>query len=305
MDNRKKVHQLIKFVSDSDFRFLILSDLGFYKNMDDAKYLKKKYKAKFHRELDLENPQSYNEKLQWLKLYDRKKSYPLMVDKYAAKEVVASIIGNEYIIPTLGVWDKFDDIDFDILPEKFVLKCTHDSGGVFICKDKSKFDIKNAKKKIKSSLKKNFYYISRDWPYSQVKPRIIAEKYMEDSSGALRDYKCYCFNGTMRMIMIARDRFSESGTKVVYYDRDFNKIDVVWGHKTYNGNISKPSKFEEMIMLAEKLSVGIPQVRVDFYLVEDQIYFGELTLYDGGGFDVIDPYEKDLEFGKYIKLPQK
>ena len=145
---------MIKFVSDSDFRFLILSDLGFYKNMDDAKYLKKKYKAKFHRELDLENPQSYNEKLQWLKLYDRKKSYPLMVDKYAAKEVVASIIGNEYIIPTLGVWDKFDDIDFDILPEKFVLKCTHDSGGVFICKDKSKFDIKNAKKKIKSSLKK-------------------------------------------------------------------------------------------------------------------------------------------------------
>lgn len=293
----------MKFVTDSDFRFLILSDMGFYKNMSDVDYLKRKYKAKFHRELNLEHPKSYNEKLQWLKLYDRRKIYPEMVDKYAAKEYVASIIGSKYVIPTIGVWDHFDDIDFDTLPEQFVLKCTHDSGGLVICKDKSKLDIKKVKKKIEFSLKRDFYYVSREWPYSQVKPRIIAEKYMEDDYGELRDYKYYCFDGRMEMMMIAYDRFSETGTKTVYCDKNYNKIDIIWGHQASIAEIPKSEKFDEMRVLAEKLSVGIPQVRVDFYLVENKIYFGELTLFDGGGFDVIKPYEMDLKFGEYIKLP--
>lgn len=305
MNIAHKAKQLFRLLYDQDFRFLFFCDYGLYNKWDDETYLKRKYKAKFHRELDLENPKSFNEKLQWLKLNDRCQKYPQMVDKYAAKEYVASIIGDEYIIPTLGVWDKFDDIDFDMLPKQFVLKCTHDSGGLVICKDKSTLNKRKAKKKIESSLKRNFYYVSREWPYSQVKPRIIAEKYMEDTSGELRDYKYYCFDGKMKMIMIAQDRFSESGTKVIYCDRNFNKIDIIWGHQSSEGDVPKPDKYEEMCTLAEKLSAGIPQVRVDFYLVEGQIYFGELTLFDGGGFDVISPYEMDLKFGEYITLPEK
>ena len=305
MGIKRKIQKLGKFIVDADFRFLVLSNLGRYDKMDDAEYLKRKYKAIFHRELDLENPQSFNEKLQWLKLYDRQPTYPRMVDKYAAKEYVASIIGSEHIIPTLGVWDSFDEIDFDSLPDKFVLKCTHDSGGLVICKDKSKLNLKAAKKKIEKSLNRNFYYVSREWPYSQVKPRIIAEQYMEDDFGELRDYKYYCFDGEMKIMLIAYDRFSGNGAKLFYCDKDYNNIELTWGHKAATGKIEKPEKFEEMIEMAEKLSVGMPQVRVDFYLVGGQIYFGELTLYDGGGFDVITPYERDLELGAYIKLPQK
>lgn len=300
-----KVKQTFRLFYDSDFRFLFFSDYGLYNKWDDETYLKRKYKAKFRRELDLEHPTSYNEKLQWLKLYDRNQLYPKMVDKYSAKEYVASIIGSEYIIPTLGVWDQFDEIDFDVLPEQFVLKCTHDSGGLVICKNKSKFDLKKAKKKIEFSLKRNFYYVSREWPYSQVKPRIIAEKYMEDSFGELRDYKYYCFDGQMKMMMVAYDRFSESGAKMMFCDRNYNKIDIIWGHQPSIEGIVKPAKNDEMIELAEKLSAGIPHVRVDFYLVEDRIYFGELTMYDGGGFDIIEPYEMDLKLGEYIKLPLK
>lgn len=302
---KQKIKHLLQLCADPDFRFLVLSEMGCYKKMNDAEYLKRKYKAKFHRELNLEDPKSYNEKLQWLKLYNRREDYPQMVDKYTAKKYVADIIGDKYIIPTLGVWEKFDDIDFDALPEQFVLKCTHDSGGLVICKDKNKLDKRKAKKKIDSSMKRNFYYVSREWPYSQVRPRIIAEKYMEDTFGELRDYKLYCFDGVMKMIMIAHDRFSKSGTKTWYLDRDFNKIDIVWGHQSSEGNITKPERYDEMCALAEELSKGIPQVRVDFYLVDGQIYFGELTLFDGGGFDVIDPYEMDLRFGEYIKLPKK
>ena len=171
-----------------------LDSRGFFKFMSDEAYLKFMYKLKMKRKLNLSDPQTFNEKLQWLKIYDRKPEYTTMVDKYEAKKYVADIIGEEYIIPTLGVWDRFEDIDFDELPDQFVLKCTHDSGGLVICRDKSKLDLKAAKKKINKSLKRNYYWIGREWPYKNVRPRIIAEKFMTDpTSDDLQDYKFFFF----------------------------------------------------------------------------------------------------------------
>lgn len=306
-----KIQKKLKYVLDRDMRFLLLSENGLYNKMNDEDYLKRKYKAKFKRDLNLDNPKSFNEKLQWLKLYNRKEEYTRMVDKYAVKEYVSDVIGEKYIIPTLGVWEKFDDIDFDRLPNQFVLKCTHDSGGLVICRNKASLNISKSKKKINKSLKRNFYYLNREWPYKNVKPRIIAEKYLEDSyddngNGQLTDYKIFCFNGVAKFIMIASDRHSSSGAKTAYFDRNFKKIDNLrWGHNVNNKAVTKPQKLDEMILLAEKLSHGIPHVRMDFYLINNRIYFGEMTFFDGGGFDVIEPYEKDLEFGSLIDLPDK
>lgn len=270
----------------------------------DKLYLKTYYSHCFKKKLDLKKPQTFNEKLQWLKLYDRKPIYTTMVDKYAVKKYVAARIGEEYIIPTLGVWDHFDDIDFDNLPNQFVLKCTHDSGGLVICKDKVSFDKKEAKRKIQNCLKRNYYLTGREWPYKNVPRKIIAEKYMEDETGQLRDYKFYCFNGEPKIIMINSDR--EIGkTKADYFDMDFNWLDLKWGYEHALVKPLKPINFEKMKELAVVLSKNIPELRVDFYEVNNKIYFGELTFFDGSGFDKIEPKEWDKKIGDWIKLPQK
>lgn len=299
--------KLKNFISDPAKRILYLSQLGFYRHMDDRKYLEKLYRAKFGKELNLENPQTFNEKLQWLKLYDRKPVYTTMVDKYAAKEYVADKIGEEYIIPTLGVWDKFDDIDFDALPDQFVLKCTHDSGGLAICKDKKTFDIEAACKKINRCLKRNYYYTFREWPYKDVKPRIIAEKYMVDESGyELKDYKIFCFDGQPKIMFIATDRANpEEETKFDFFDMEFNHLPFQNGHPNAKKSIMQPKGFEKMKELAAKLSAGIPQVRVDFYDIDGKVYFGELTFSHWSGFVPFDPEEWDYKLGSWIDLPQK
>ena len=278
---------------------------GLYDGVDDETFLKMAYKRKFGKELDLNNPVTFNEKLQWLKLNDRKPEYTEMVDKFMAKKYVASIIGQEHIIPTLGVWSRFDDIDFDKLPTQFVLKCTHDSGGLVVCKDKSNLNKKAAKKKIEKSMKTNYYKGGREWPYKNVKPQIIAEEYMEDISGnGLTDYKFYCFNGTMKFVMINSDRNSDKPTKADYFDRDFNWLDFTWGYSHAEIRPEKPEKYEEMVFLAEKLSKGLPHIRVDFYECNGKVYFGELTFYDGSGFDAIEPIEWEYKIGKMIKISQ-
>lgn len=293
----------VKYLTDEDYRFLVNSGKGLCDSMPDEEYLKRMFKAKMGRELDLGNPQTFNEKLQWLKLYDRKSIYTTMVDKYAVKKYVGDLIGEQYIIPTLGVWDRFEDIDFNALPNQFVLKCTHDSGGLVICKDKAKLDIAAAKEKINRSLKRNFYYLWREWPYKDVKPRIIAEKYMEDTGlQELRDYKLYCFDGEMKMVMINSDRKSAGGTRADYFDRQFNYLDFTWGYKHADTPPKKPENFECMVKLAEQLSVGLKHVRVDLYNCDGQIYFGELTFFDGSGFDSIDPIEWDYEIGNWLNL---
>lgn len=202
-----KIKKIIRILLDRKFRFYFLTSCGFYNYWSDEKFLKRKYKLILGHSLNLKNPTLFSEKLQWLKLHDRKPIYTTMVDKYEAKKYVANIIGEQYIIPTLGVWDKFEDIDFNKLPNQFVLKCTHDSGGLVICRDKRKFDVKAAKKKINRSLKRNYFWQGREWPYKNVKPRVIAEKYMEDAqSGELKDYKFFCFNGMPKFMYISNDR---------------------------------------------------------------------------------------------------
>ena len=255
--------------------------------------------------LNLKNPRTFNEKLQWLKLHDRKPFYTDMVDKYLAKEYVSKIIGNEYIIPTLGVWNHFDDIDFERLPNRFVLKCTHDSGGVVICKDKQAFDYKNAEKVLEYSLKQKFYLQTREWPYKNVKPRIIAEEYLEDNElKELRDYKFFCFDGQVKALFVASDRQNKAEeTKFDFFDPSYNFLKIVNGHPNSEIPPSKPKNFEKMIELAEKLSKDIPHVRCDFYEVNGKVYFGELTFYHWSGLVPFIPSEWDIVFGSWLKLP--
>lgn len=269
----------------------------------DLLYLKVRYRCVMKRRLNLDNPQTYNEKLQWIKLYYRKPIMTKMVDKYAAKEYVANIIGEEYIIPTLGVWDSVEDIDFDALPNRFVLKPTHDSGEYIICKDKSNLDKEKALKKLKKSLKRNYFYENREWPYKDVKPRIIAEQYMEDERGELNDYKFFCFDGEVKAILIATERHTKHGPFFDYFDKDFNHFPFEQGGPNSNKQIEKPEKLDEMCEMARKLSKGIPHVRVDLYCVKGQIYFGELTFFDSSGMAEFNPEEWNYTFGSWIKLP--
>lgn len=273
--------------------------------LPDKLYVCIAYRVRVGKKLNLKNPQTFNEKLQWLKLYDRNPIYTTMVDKYEAKKYVAECIGEQYIIPTLGVWEQFDDIDFDALPKQFVLKCTHDSGGVVICRDREKLDIEAARKKIEKSLKRNYYWSGREWPYKNIKPRIIAEQYMEDGvTQELRDYKVFCFDGIPKVIQVDFGRFT---------NHERNLYSTQWEYlgftSLYPTNpevvIPKPESLDEMLDLAAKLSNGIPHIRVDMYVVNNKIYFGELTLYHGGGTEKYTPSEWDKRLGDWLVLPLK
>jgi len=275
---------------------------------DDA-FLKICFFSQTRKKLDLKNPKTFNEKLQWLKLYDRNPLYTSLVDKYAVKKFVAKLIGENYVIPTLGVWNKFDEIDFDNLPNQFVLKCTHDSGGLVICKDKSRLNMVEAKEKIELSLKKNYYWNYREWPYKNVPPRIIAEMYMEDPScKGLLDYKFYTFNGVPHFLLLASNRQSkEKELSFDYFDMDFNHLPLVnhWHPNNMVDFLEKPKSFDKMKHLVTVLAKNIPHVRADFYEVSGQIYFGELTFFDMGGFLRIKPNSWDREWGDLIQLPNK
>lgn len=276
--------------------------------LPDETYLKMRFKLKLGKPLDLENPQTMNEKLQWLKLHNRKPDYTMMADKYAVREYIAQKLGEEYLIPLLGVWDDPEEIDFDALPDQFVLKCNHNSGlGMCICKDKSKLNVDQVKRELKKGLQENYYLSGREWPYKNIKRRIIAEKYMTDSpdSTDFTDYKFYCFNGYVDCVLGCYER--NSGTpKFYFFDRD-------WQLKRYNKRgkeapdgftMPKPEKMDKMFAIAEKLSkdVGVPFLRVDLYNSNGQIYFGELTFFPDSGFDANRLPEMDRYFGDLIKL---
>ena len=273
--------------------------------MSDKTFLRIFYYGHFRKSLNLNNPETYNEKLQWLKLFDRREIYSVMVDKYEAKGFISSIIGEQYVIPTIGVWDTFDEIDFDSLPMQFVLKCTHDCGGLIICKDKNDLDLDLARKKINKCLKTNYYYKGREWPYKNVKPRIIAETYMENSeTNDLRDYKFFCFDGEPKYLFIATERQSETeDTKFDFFDMNYEHLDIRNGHPNASVPPKKPECFEEMKRLAANLSKGIPQIRVDFYEVDGRVYVGELTLFHWSGAVPFEPEEWDYKFGELINLP--
>ena len=274
----------------------------FAKYLSDKTYLECKWWIRNGRKLDLTNPKSFNEKLQWLKLFDRNPLYTTMVDKYEAKKYVAGIIGEEHIIPTLAVYDRVEDIDFDLLPNQFVLKCTHDSGGIVICHNKAELNKHNAIKKLQKGLKNNFYWYSREWPYKNVKPRIIAEKYMTDGDDELKDYKVFNFNGVPKLIEIDYNRFK--GHLRNLYSTDWERIDAVIKFPSEPGReFEKPAELNEMLQLASQLSVGIPHVRTDFYIVDGKVLFGELTFFHGSGMEPISPDSFNETMGSWIKLP--
>lgn len=295
-----------RYLIDERYRFYINSYLGITNFMSDEKYLRKKFKICIGKELNLENPKTFNEKLQWLKLYNRRSEYTIMVDKYKVREYIKNKIGEEYLIPLIGVWKSTDEINFEKLPSQFVLKCNHNSGlGMCICKDKSKLNIGKIKKELKKGLKQNYYLTGREWPYKNVIPKIICEKFMQDNEVEdLKDYKFYCFNGKVKAVMINSDRNSDQPTKADYFDENYNFLDLKWGYENSKILPKKPRNFEKMIELAEILSKEIPHIRVDFYDCNNKIYFGELTFFDGSGFDKFDNEEWDYKFGEYIELPK-
>ena len=275
----------------------------FFNLLPDKFFIQLKFFKNFHRFPNLKNPKTFNEKLQWLKLYDRNPYYTKLVDKYEVKKIVADIIGEEYIIPTLGIWDNANDIDFDSLPNKFVLKATHDSGRVIICKDKDKLDKEWAKKEMSKSLERNFYALTREWPYKDVPRRIIAEAFIEDPSGDLKDYKFFCFNGKVEFFKIDFDRFVKH--KANYYNlkweiQGFEEI-VCPNDKTQQHQ--QPQNFNKMVEFAEKLSKGLPFSRIDFYNANGKIYFGETTFFPNSGMGKFNPAEADIELGEMLKLP--
>ena len=277
------------------------------KFIDPEKYIKTLFYQRTGYPLNLDNPRTYNEKLQWLKLYWHNPILTTLVDKYAVKDFVKERIGEQYVIPTIGVWERASDIDWDKLPNQFVLKCTHDSGGLVICKDKSQLDKLRAVKKLTKSMANNYYYFGYEWPYKNVVPRIIAEPYLEDpETKELRDYKFFCFNGVVKALFIATDRNKEGvDVKFDFFDEEFNHLPFKQGHENASILPAKPHCFEEMKVLATTLSKGFPHVRVDFYEVDGHVYFGEMTFFHHGGWTKFDPEKWDEVFGSWLTLPEK
>lgn len=303
---RKLIGFSWKFVVSPNVRFHMCADLGMFRYMSDRQYLSRLYKSIFGRNIDLDNPKTFNEKIQWLKLYDRKPEYTMIVDKYRVREYIARTIGEEYLIPLLGVWEDPEDIDFDALPDQFVLKCNHNSGlGMCICKDKSKLDIQKVKAELKKGLKQDYYLSGREWPYKDVLPCVIAEKFIQDKQGALNDYKLMCFNGDVKCSFVCSNRFSTKGLHVTFFDRNWNVLPFERHYPSIKEGLSEPVQYAKMLELAEKLALGIPFVRVDFYEVDGKIYFGELTFYPGSGFEEFTPEEWDYKLGEWLTLPEK
>lgn len=287
-----------KIFKNREFRLKLIEKLKF---IPDKPYLKFVYKIKTGQKLNFKNPVGFAEKLNWLKIYDRHPEHTKLVDKLAVREHIANLIGDEHLIPLLGSWEHFDDIDFDTLPNEFVLKCNHDSGSVKIISDKNSINKKELKAFFEGRLKINPYYIGREYPYKNVKPCIIAEKLMRtDENKGITDYKFFCFDGVPKIIDVISDRFGEHCES--YYDINFNKLDVTNSSHKSDKIHDFPEKLEEMIAIAKKLSEGIKFVRIDLYEINSHIYFGEYTFYEAGGFWLFKPESFEKELGTWIKL---
>ncbi len=287
---------------------VFLNKCAIFRILPDKVFLAAKYRLEMEKKLNLKNPQTFNEKLQWLKLHDRNPEYTKMADKYEVRKHIEKKIGEEYLIPLLGVWDSFEEIDFDSLPDQFVLKCTHDSGGLVICRDKKLFDASAAKLKIDKCMKRNYFWQNREWPYKNIKPRIIAEKFMVDtddvnSKEGLTDYKFYCFGGVPQFAYVSTGLENHATARISFVTLDweqapFKRLD----YEPFSQLPKKPENLEKMLELAKTLSEGISFLRVDFYEINDKIYFGELTFFPGSGMVCLEPEEWDYKLGEMIKL---
>ena len=296
------IHSL--FYEPKHFLSAILRRIG--RVMPDRLYLKWIYYLETGNHLNLTHPERYNEKLQWLKLYYRDSFWTQMADKYRVKELVREKVGEQYIVPTIAVWNSPHEINWGALPNKFVLKTNHDSGnnGVFIVRDKSKISIVELTRKISKSLNRDTSVKGREWPYKDIQRCVFAEQYLEDATGELRDYKFFCFNGVVKYLFIATERQSGVEVKFNYFDADFNDIGIVQYHPMSDKKIEKPRLFEQMKELAAKLSKGLPEVRVDLYEVDGRIYFGEYTFFHHDGTVPFHPDKWDYIWGEQIHLPE-
>ena len=274
--------------------------------LPDKTYIKLYYRLRVGRPLNMKNPTTLNEKLQWLKFNYRFPLQSIVSDKLLVRDYVAERIGAEYLIPLLGQWDNYDDVDFDKLPEKFVLKCNHDSGGLVVCTDKRKLDHKEAKSRVEKSLKSNFFYIGREYQYRNIKPRIICEQFISDNGKVPMDYKIYCFNGKPDVILVCKDRFSANTHRAsyLYFDQEWRFQPLNKGDENLTEvDVPKPKNLDRMIEIAKELSKDFLFARIDLYNIDGQIYFGEITLSPNSGFDPDIKYETDLMFGEKLKIP--
>ena len=301
-----KIKKIIHYIFCEPRKFLLAILYRIAPIIPDRLYLKWLFRLTMRRKLNLDNPQTFSEKLQWLKLYNRKPEYTQMVDKYGAKQYVSERIGEEYIIPTLGVWDSFDEIEFEKLPNQFVLKTTHGGGntGVVICKDKNTFDKSSARKCLNASLKSSIYTRLREWPYKNVKPRIIAEQYIsDDENNDLPDYKFFCFNGEPKLCQVIRNR--NTYETIDFYDDNWTHMPFV-GLNSFAPNginsVLKPYLIEEMLDISKKISEGIPFVRIDLYFVKNKVFFGEITFFPASGIGSFRPEEWNKILGSWIRL---
>ena len=293
-----------KFIQNPYFIFRQPCVLDLMRSVSDETFLKLQFRARIGRKLDLNNPRSFNEKLQWLKVHDHNPLYPTLVDKYAVKKWVAAKIGSEHVSKTYGKWEQVEEIDLNLLPDRFVLKTNHDSGGVAICSNRSEFDFDFARKSLDQHLKTNYYWRTREYPYKSVRPLVFAEEYLESdaSDGDLPDYKVLCFGGEPKFIEVHKGRFSSHTQDI--YDCAWNRVKMSdWGYPQSDEVFGKPRQLELMLEFSELLSRGLPHVRVDWYLSHERLIFGEMTFYDGAGFSPFDDYADDLWLGSYLELP--
>ncbi len=296
---------ICRFFIDEDFRIRVKTKLGLYKRMSDQDYVRMLFKANLGYEPNLENPSSFNEKLQWLKLHDRRHEYTVMADKYLAKQYIADRIGAQYVIPLLGVWRSADEIDFDRLPKAFVLKCNHNSGGVITCRDKSRLDLKQTRKILGKAVKEDYYVYGREWPYKDIPRRIIAEEYLEEAPGeCLWDYKFFCFGGKPRVMYMCKEHDSPEARREAFFDMGGRFLELEMDEPRPETPPELPPSFGEMERLAGILSEGVPFLRVDFFYVKGRVYVGELTFFHCGGFAPVKPREWDLRLGGWIELPK-
>ena len=305
MNIRKYLGVLINYCGNSRYRFCVNAEKGMYNRLPDAEYLCRKYAICMGTKPDLHHPKTFNEKLQWLKLHDRRPEYTVMADKYRVRDLISEKIGARYLIPLLGVWNDPDEIDFDALPDQFVLKCNHNSGlGMCICKDKKRLNIPKTKKALRKGLKQDYYLTGREWPYKNIPRRIVAEQFMKSDEGGLTDYKIHCFGGEPKIVLVCKDRFTESGLTEDFFTPEWKHLDLRRPtHPNALHEIEKPDELTEMLELAKILSAGIPFLRVDFYIVEHRVYFSELTFFPASGFEKFVPEERDTVLGSYLQLP--
>lgn len=272
--------------------------------ISDEAYLKLMFRAQLCEALDLENPQTFNAKLQWLKIHDRNPLYTTLVDKYRVKPWVAERIGAEHVTKTYAMWEHAEDIDISGLPERFVLKTNHDSGGVVICRDRATFDLDAAKEKLAKRLKSNYFWWAREWPYKGVKPCVFAEEYLDpaESEADLYDYKLFRFSDGRLITLAMTDRFTGGALSETFFDDEWHALPFSEGGHPIRPELEKPAAFERMKALADRLGEGFPFVRVDFYESAGRLYFGEMTFYPNSGFERFEPSEWDVNFGSWINL---